>query len=322
MIRRLFVISAAFLTFSCGQKLPPAPASSPSSGPAAVHWATSPTVGSFDLLAIDFVDREEGWAVGEIGPTGGAIFETSDGGKNWTPIARTLEVLNAVHFVSRSRGWVAGLAGRIERTDDGGRTWKTQRIEHGGELLNSVFFLDSQQGWISGAAGLLLRTNNGGDTWEDAHSGRVEDLWTIRFSSAKEGWIVGEDGLIVATTDGGATWTQQHSGTRIGLYGLARSRSGILIATGEKGTSLRSENGAWIQTPSGTSETLYAVSAADENVFWAVGSAGATVGSSDGGKTWTPVTPLSSRALMAIDLTGPSDGVAVGRRGVMQRLQP
>jgi len=31
-------------------------------------------VGSFDLFAVDFVDADEGWAVGDIGPTGGAIF--------------------------------------------------------------------------------------------------------------------------------------------------------------------------------------------------------------------------------------------------------
>jgi len=325
LIRRLFVISAAVLAISCGHNPPPS-ATSHSDSPleaAAAHWTSAPAVSSYDLLAIDFVDGEEGWAVGDIGATGGAIFETSDGGKNWTPVARTLEILSSVHFVTRTRGWVAGFAGRIERTDDGGRSWKTQRIERGNEVINSVFFLDGQNGWITGGAGLLLRTTDGGDTWVAVHSGRVEDLWTIRFSSEKHGWIVGEDGLILATEDGGATWSQQISGTRAGLYGLAAATSHTLVATGEKGTILRSENGlTWSVVPSGTTETLFAVSAANENVFWAVGYAGATVGSNDAGKTWTPIAPVSNRALLAIDLTGPTRGVAVGRGGVMQRLQP
>jgi photosystem II stability/assembly factor-like uncharacterized protein len=268
------------------------------------------------------IDATKGWAVGDISPAGGTIFETSDGGITWRPIARTLEVLSSVCFVTSTTGWVAGLAGRIERTDDGGHTWRTQRVERGAEVLNSVFFIDAQRGWVSGGSGLLLKTTNGGDTWDIIPTGRIEDLWTIRFVSEQLGWLVGEDGLILSTADGGATWKQQTSGTGMALLGLDFAKSNVLIATGEGGTVLRSENGIdWFRVESDTTETLNSV-CASEDTIWAVGSSGAMVGSTDGGRTWKAATPVSARTLLGVDLGTPTNGVAVGRRGTVQVLRP
>src|SRR5689334_3645231 len=109
---KLFLIIFLLTCASCGGR------SNSSSQPA--RWSSGPNVGRLDLLAVDFLDAQTGWAVGEIDPggTGGAIYQTSDGGRNWRPIARTSEILTSVHFVNAKTGWVAGHAGRIERTDD------------------------------------------------------------------------------------------------------------------------------------------------------------------------------------------------------------
>jgi photosystem II stability/assembly factor-like uncharacterized protein len=96
-----------------------------------------------------------------------------------------------------------------------------------------------------------------------------------------------------------------------------------VIAVGDKGTILRSEDGkSWSAADSKTAATLNAAAAAGDNVLWAVGARGATVGSADGGRTWTPISPVTGRDLISIDLTGPSHGVAVGARGSAQRLEP
>lgn len=289
------------------------------------RWVAGPDIGKLDLLAVDFIDAEKGWAVGDIEPSGatsGAIFHTTDGGASWQPISRTSEVFAAVHFVSPARGWIAGYAGRIERTDDGGKNWLKQRIEREGEVLNSIFFIDEQRGWVVGGSGLVFKTTNGGDSWEVSRTGRIEDLWAVRFASAERGWIVGEDGLILATTDGGATWTVQTSGTGRALHSLAVVAPSLAVAAGQGGTIMRSEDGTtWNEVASNTTETLNAVAAASKEIFWAVGYNGATGGSTDGGATWAAANPVSSRNLMAIDLVDSAHGVAAGRRGVMQKLQ-
>ncbi len=289
--------------------------------PAQIHWVVGQNISPYDLLAVDFVDEKNGWAVGDISPEGGPLLATTDGGNSWKVIYKTTEVFSAIQFITPTRGWMAGFAGRIESTTDGGLTWKNQRFEREGEVLNSICFIDGERGFAAGGRGLVLRTTDGGATWEQMATGRIEDFWAIRFATPERGFIVGEDGLILATLDGGKTWTQKKSATMKALLGLAVTTDGQSVAVGESGTILRSENGAdWTPVNSGTTEMLSAVAAAGNQEFWAVGSRGTNLHSTDGGKSWVAVAPVSVKHLLAIDLISPSQGVAVGRRGAIQKL--
>lgn len=283
-----------------------------------------PSVGTLDLLSVAFVDSQTGWCVGDIDPggTGGAIYQTRDAGRNWRPLARTNEILTAVYFVNLKTGWVAGHAGLIERTDDGGLSWKPQRFEREGEVLNSISFVDERMGWVAGGSGLIFRTTNGGETWSKITTGRVEDLWAIRFSTPERGWVAGEDGLILSTEDGGNSWVAQSSGTTRALLGLALSPSAaVVIAVGEGGTILRSAGGSnWDQIKSPTHSTLNSI-VASGNSFWAVGAKGTIVRSTDDGVSFSSLPVVSPRDLNSIGLTDPTHAFAVGQRGATQLLQ-
>jgi photosystem II stability/assembly factor-like uncharacterized protein len=292
-----------------------------SSANTAAKWDAGKEISQYDLLSVSFIDAQNGWAVGDISPQGGPVLKTTDGGATWQTIAGITEVFSAIQFVTPTRGWMAGYAGRIERSDDGGKSWRTQRYERAGEVLNSLYFVDSERGFAAGGHGLFCRTTNGGDTWETVATKRVEDFWAVRFQTPEHGWIVGEDGLILETADGGTNWTRKKSGTTKALLGLAISSSGAVVAVGQGGTILRSEAGSeWTAVVSGTIAALNAVAAAD-STFRAVGTSGTTLVSRDGGKSWTAETPVSSRHLLAIALLNPERGVALGRRGAIQRLQ-
>jgi photosystem II stability/assembly factor-like uncharacterized protein len=287
------------------------------------QWVAGPNVGKLDLMSVDLLDAKTGWVVGDIDPggAGGAIYQTTDGCKTWRSITHTDEILTTIHFVNRTTGWVTGLAGRIERTDDGGLSWKVQRNEREGEPLNGMFFIDERRGWVVGGSGLVLRTTNGGETWTQTNTGRIEDLWAVRFSSSEHGWIVGENGLILATTDGGNTWAPQTSQTSRALLGLTITPSNVAIAVGEAGTILRGEGGSnWSVVDCALTVTLSSVAASDKVVI-AVGSRGATLESTDEGRSWTAMSALLKRDLNSIDLSDPTHGVAVGRGGVTQCLQ-
>lgn len=284
-------------------------------------WIAGADISKYDLLTIDFVDAQNAWTVGDISPEGGPLFRTTDGGNSWQQIARITEVFSSIQFLNTSTGWMAGYAGRIERSDDGGRNWKTQRIEREGDVLNSLYFVDAEHGWAAGGRGLVCRTTDGGNSWQQMATNRIEDFWAVRFATAERGWIVGEDGLIQATTDGGNTWVQQKSSTTKALSGLTILSSGALVTVGESGTILRSENGSnWQVVNSGTTEMLNAV-ASDKDELWAVGSGGATLSSNDGGKSWTVHKPVTTKHLLAIDFISPGRGIAVGKRGAIQKFQ-
>src|SRR5438552_18479187 len=50
-------------------------------------WVAGADLSKFDLLAIDFVDEQNGWTVGDISPEGGPLLRTTDGGNSWQVIA-------------------------------------------------------------------------------------------------------------------------------------------------------------------------------------------------------------------------------------------
>ena len=313
-LRSSFIV-LLFIFASCGGR-----SGSPSNPDRA---AIGPNVGTLDLLSVAFVDSKTGWCVGDIDPggSGGAIYRTLDGGQNWRPVARTNEILTAVHFVNLNTGWVAGHAGLIERTDDGGLSWKPQRIEREGEVLNSIFFIDESRGWVAGGSGLVFHTTDGGETWNKITTGRIEDLWTIRFSSPQRGWVVGEDGLILATEDGGSNWVAQPSGTSHALLGLALSSEAVLVAVGEGGVILRTTDGSkWDQIESPTYSALNSI-AGSGKTFWVVGAKGAIVRSTDAGVSFISLPIVSPHDWNSIGLADSTHAVAVGQRGATQLLQ-
>ena len=286
-------------------------------------WSVAERAGTLDLLGVDFVDANHGWAVGDIDPrgVGGAVFRTTDGGRHWTPLAARTEVSTSVRFIDQRTGWIAGFAGRIDRSDDGGLSWRPQRPERGREVFNSIWAVDAQCAWAAGVNGLGVRTTDGGSTWIPMSLGAPVDFWSIRFVSPERGWAVGDGGVIVSTSDGGATWTPASSGTARALYALALVSPEVVVAVGEGGMILRLDGGTkWTPVKSPVGAALYAVAARGRTV-WAVGAGGITIGSDDEGASWRAIAPLANEKLTGLALVDPDHGAAVGRRGYVQVLQ-
>jgi photosystem II stability/assembly factor-like uncharacterized protein len=174
------------------------------------------------LMAVHFVSRLRGWAVGESGK----ILTTINGGDTWTAqTAGTNYILYGVDFVDDSYGWIAGADdpyygdGRVWRTTDGGAHWTQSGYFEGWDNCGkySIDFVDRSIGYVAGAEegkGSVHKTTDGGQTWiEKPLGGDYPTLRGLNFISANEGWVVGDDGFIAHTTNGGDTWDLQASGT-------------------------------------------------------------------------------------------------------------
>jgi photosystem II stability/assembly factor-like uncharacterized protein len=127
------------------------------------------------LRAIQFVDKDEGWAVGDEG----AIWHTINGGKTWErQPSGVIASLRSLHFLNPFTGWVAG----------------REELPHG-----------------AGSVGVLLFTQDGGLTWRRATLNSLPGLNIVRFVSHKIGFVAG-DGTdqfptgVFTTTDDGRTW--------------------------------------------------------------------------------------------------------------------
>ena len=87
-----------------------------------VKFSQSRTFPRLQLAGVAFADATHGWAVSSgaygLAP---AVIRTTDGGRTWTPQSLgSAENLDAVSFVSRTRGWVAGADANILTTTSGG----------------------------------------------------------------------------------------------------------------------------------------------------------------------------------------------------------
>ena len=90
--------------------------------PARGEWVEQTTPTTEVLLAVDFVDNMNGYAVG----SNGAIIKTTDGGATWTDVQDVAYVndLTDVDFPENDQvGWATGINGTILKTTDGGTTW-------------------------------------------------------------------------------------------------------------------------------------------------------------------------------------------------------
>lgn len=281
------------------------------------RWRLADRAGSLDLFAVDLAGGSA-WAAGDIDPRGlgGHFHRSADWGRTWSAIAAKTEVLTGLHFLDGRTGWLAGYAGRIERTDDGGATWRVQRTERPSEVLNAICAIDTEQVWAVGARGAILRTTDGGAEWSTVDGGRREDLWAVRFASATRGWIAGGRGLLLETSDGGNSWRPIASGTTSALYGLAVRPPASVVAVGERGTILSSPDGAaWSVTRVEMDGNLNGVDVSG-TTFWAVGDRGAIARSDDEGRTWSITPAVTGVKLSAVALAG-ARGIAAGQRGTI-----
>ncbi len=123
------------------------------------------------LLDVEFVDSNNGYAVGERGK----ILYTSDGGQSWAnitvPVGLADRKFTAVHFFDSQIGIVVGGKDSINdsiqtiiKTIDGGLNWNV--IEDSiGSMLKTVHFIDTNAGYVAGNNGVIKFSGNQGLSW-------------------------------------------------------------------------------------------------------------------------------------------------------------
>ena len=124
------------------------------------------------LTKIFFLNENKGFIIGEES----SFYYAEDGGKTWQKgLAEVkddtygdpfiVEIFNDMAFADSEVGWIVGETGLILKTEDGGKTWKQQKLDTPAGL-NTVAVLDRQRAFVGGEQGALFRTLDGGKTWE------------------------------------------------------------------------------------------------------------------------------------------------------------
>ena len=152
------------------------------------------------LLDVWFRDERDGFAVGAYG----YFLGTTDGGRTWKP--RTIDKddfhLNAIVPAGARRLFIAGEAGAIYRSDDGGDTWRKLSSPYTGSWF-SALALDADRLLLFGLRGTMFRSEDGGGSWT-----RVPTRTKATLTGAlrvKPGLmlVTGLEGTLLVSRDGG-----------------------------------------------------------------------------------------------------------------------
>ncbi len=234
----------------------------------------NPKVPRVDYVGIDFVNKDTGWACGDLG----AIIKTTDGGKSWNVIpTNTTKPILRVRSYNGKTVIASGYNGLILRSTDSGETF--EQVETGVDSLFDLWGLDlvnDTLGWACGATA-LLKTTNDGRSWVRVNTaGYTGNLWWIDFLNENYGFIAA-DGNVLKTTDGGNNWEIIQAGDEKSLYCVDVIDSMHIAAAGYGGTNYSAKN-------------IY---------------------SDDGGNTWTNGDTLTTEAVNCIKYINPDIGYLV-----------
>src|SRR5262245_3202815 len=184
----------------------------------AARAGDAPAYDDAPLHAVQFVDRNEGWAVGDDG----VVWHSIDGGGSWERQPTGVQAsLRSVHFLNPYTGWIAGREelpngggsnGVLLFTKDGGLKWQLVTL-HSLPGLHRVRFLDNKTGYVLGDGcdqfpSGVFTTTDAGRTWQplpgprapgwlagdfvDAQAGSLGGAWN-RLASVRGGKVIAAD---------------------------------------------------------------------------------------------------------------------------------
>ena len=145
--------------------------------------------------------------------------------------------LNRIVGAGAARLYIAGEAGHLYRSDDGGASWLTLASPYEGSFFN-VLPLEGDTVLAIGLRGHLYRSADAGSTWQRIDTGTDALLdGAAQFDTGAVA-IVGFSGVVLVSRDGGHSFTLQQQADRAGLAGAVAAGDDRLAAVGEDGARL------------------------------------------------------------------------------------
>jgi photosystem II stability/assembly factor-like uncharacterized protein len=142
--------------------------------------------------------------------------------------------LNRIVGAGASRLYIAGEAGHLYRSDDGGSSWLTLASPYEGSFFGVLPLADDTV-LAFGLRGHLYRSTDAGSSWQKVDTGTVALLNGATQFAGGAVAVVGFSGVVLVSRDGGRTVTLQQQADRSGLSAAVAAGDETLAAVGENG---------------------------------------------------------------------------------------
>ncbi|SDP77608.1 Uncharacterized protein SAMN04488595_12224 [Ralstonia sp. 25mfcol4.1] len=259
----------------------------------------------------------------------GVVLLSDDAGRSYrqaksVPVSSTL---TSTSFPTSNLGWAVGHWGAILNTNDGGETWKVQRLDTSEDRpLFAVDFTDEQHGVAVGLWSLVLTTDDGGKTWQERQiltkAGKKSDANLLGIFSDRKGSIyaTAEKGQVFRSTDHGHNWDAIETGYKGSLWTGAVLEDGAILVGGQRGTLMRSADGGrtWVTIPLGTKNSVTTISEQGKAVLVG-GLDGLQMLSHDRGLSFSSAPKQSGESVTVALPRSESEWLLFSRRGVVQQ---
>ncbi|MDX6719579.1 MAG: hypothetical protein QOJ63_1833, partial [Solirubrobacteraceae bacterium] len=270
---------------------------------AGLTWSGLATGTAGDLTRLQIIDAD---TVVVLGGGGCVLRRSDDDGKTFHKLFIVAEVncpdrVQAMHFVSRTTGYLLLADGSVLRTTDAGDSFSKQTAipgtqasaTPGGANARDILFTgpDSGIAFVSppgGGTSVAYFTTDAGVSWKPLTipAASVERLY--RFDATTI-YAIGA-GTLLRSGDGGATFTKQAFGNGLTLTSIGCADPDLCLMTTAKGELDRTtDGGATATTITASSVPLASAAFASSARAVAVGAAGQTVVSDDAGVNYVPI---------------------------------
>lgn len=276
------------------------------------EWQQAQVPTSVDLVALNFIDADRGWAVGH----GGVVLNTVDGARNWR------KQIDGRHIVDLLIDHYQTLAQTGDEKAQAALLDAQGLKESGpGWPLLDVWFADARLGYVIGAYNLALRTDDGGQHWK-VISDRLENPLGMHLTSihsvGRELYITGEQGLLLLRRGGRfVAISTPYTGTFFGLL----ARPGLLLAYGLRGNAIISRDAgcSWQTVQTGTQSTLTAGTVLPDGSLVLTSLSGEVLLSRDGGMKFKRIGMDHPMPLYGVSADTDQGLVLVGGRGAQRQ---
>jgi photosystem II stability/assembly factor-like uncharacterized protein len=156
--------------------------------------------------------------------------------------------LNRIVAAGAGRLYIAGEAGHLYRSDDGGASWYTLLSPYEGSFFG-VLPLSAESLLAFGLRGHLYRSADAGRSWQAVDTGTVAMLTgATRFDGGVLA-VVGLSGVVLLSRDDGRSFTLMQQADRAGLSAAMPADDGRLALVGENGARLITPPGSNAPVP-------------------------------------------------------------------------
>ena len=220
-----------------------------------VHYAPQ---AQLPLLDVWFRDADHGFAVGAFG----AFLASADGGDTWAcrngcwdeddrtgdpPLLHAQDSdfeddfhLNTIVPAGAGRLFLAGEAGVLYRSDDGGRTWLSLPSPYGGSWFGALA-LGADTVLVAGLRGRLFRSEDAGENWSQVETGTTATLTDLIQVTPDRILITGLAGALLVSSDNGLSASYHPLPARQGVATALVTDGGGVVLVGEFGVEFLSE---------------------------------------------------------------------------------